>query len=248
MSAPTKTPCSVSTKFSARTDGFTMIEILTVVAIIAVLALVGFPALTRALETANNGKCKANLKTLASACLAYAADNNGFLPANGPVSEGGTNGTRHVTAWARFNNQMAPYGLASPDKACLCPSEEQAFVLSPGRRTSYAIPGPLSPGSRWCGPGFPNSGPWPKVHQLNNPGRVIMLYEYFAHHYGDKPGMTTAGGGANQPPPTHNVAFLDGSIGTFKSDKSWLNLATMWRNYGIGGNASLADRAHVLPP
>ena len=61
-----------------------MVEILTVVAIIAVLAFVGFPALQRALETANNGKCKANLKTLASACLAYAADNNGYLPANGP--------------------------------------------------------------------------------------------------------------------------------------------------------------------
>ncbi|MGA1129943.1 MAG: type II secretion system protein, partial [Chthoniobacterales bacterium] len=65
MSVSTKTTCAASTRFSVRPDGFTMVEILTVVAIIAVLALVGFPALQRALETANNGKCKANLKTLA---------------------------------------------------------------------------------------------------------------------------------------------------------------------------------------
>ena len=163
--------------------GFTLVELLVVIAIIALLALIGYPALRKAMDAANNGKCKANLKTLASACLAYAADHNGFLPANGPVSEGGSNATRHVTHWARYNNQMAPYGLAPPDKAFLCPSEDQAFVLNPGIGTSYAIPGPLSPGSRFCGPGWPNSGPWPKVHQLNNPRRVIMLFEYFARHY-----------------------------------------------------------------
>lgn len=234
---------------SLSSRAFTLIELLVVIAIIALLALLGYPALRKAIDTANNGKCRANLKTLASACLAYAADNNGFLPANGPVSEGGTNGTRHVTAWARFNNQMAPYGLASPDKGCLCPSEDQAFVLSPGRRTSYAIPGPLSPGSRFCGPGFPNSGPWPRVYQLNNPGRVVMLFEYFGHHYGDPPGSQCIKVGSN-PPATLNVAFLDGSVGTYKqaTNASWMHLEYHWRNYGIGGNASLAERAHILPP
>lgn len=242
MSAATKAPCAAS-KMVSRADGFTMIEILTVVAIIAVLALVGFPALTRALETANNGKCKANLKTLASACLAYAADNNGYLPANGPLDNNVN--TSHVTAWARYKGQMEPYGLKWPNKATICPAEDQPFVLNTNRLTSYAIPGPLAPGSRGCGPSR-SSGPWPRVHELFNPSRVILLYEYFGRHHGDKPGMTTDGGGANQPSPTHNVAFLDGSVGTFKSDKRWMSLEVHWRNYGIGGNASLPDRVHVL--
>jgi prepilin-type N-terminal cleavage/methylation domain-containing protein/prepilin-type processing-associated H-X9-DG protein len=252
MSAPTKTP-SAASKMVSRADGFTMIEILTVVAIIAVLALVGFPALTRALETANNGKCKANLKTLASACLAYAADNNGYLPANGPVSEGGTNGTRHVTAWSRYkpegalHHQMAPYGLGSPNKAwaCLCPSDKNALTMRPGSLTSYAIPGPLSPGSRDCGPdGKHRTGPWPRIHQLNNPGRVIMLFEYFGNHYGDPPGSQCIKVGAN-PPATLNVAFLDGSVGTYKQDTNapWMHLEYHWRT---PPDTPLSERVHVL--
>lgn len=219
---------------SCNPRGFTLIELLVVIAIIALLALLGYPALRKAIDTANNGKCKANLKTLASACLAYAADNNGYLPANGSLA---TNvATSHVTAWARLGQQMEPYGLKWPNKTIICPGEDQPFVLNTNRLTSYAIPGTLSPGSRFSGP------VWPRVNQLNNPSKIILLYEYFARHYGDKPGMTTDGGPANRPPPTHNVAFLDGSVGTFKSDAPSLNLESRWRN----PSAPLAERVHVL--
>ena len=222
---------------------FTLIEILVCVAIIALLALLGVPFLKRSIDTANNAKCKANMKTCASAILAYAADNNGFLPPNGPVDKD-LKGS-HVTHWA-LGKTMEPYGLKWPSKATLCPAEDQPHSLRPDLLSSYAIPGVLSPGSRWSGPNY-GSGPWPRISQLHKPARVILLWEFFARHYGDKPGSMTIGGPSN-PPPTHNVIFLDGHAGTFKSDVPWLNLETHWRNYGNGGKASLADRVHVLLP
>jgi prepilin-type N-terminal cleavage/methylation domain-containing protein len=176
MNVSTKTPCPASDRFSARPDGFTMIEILTVVAIIAVLALVGFPALQRALETANNGKCKANLKTLASACLAYAADNNGYLPANGPLDN--NRPQSHVTHWALYNEQMEPYGIKYPNKVSVCPDERDTkLCLNTNIWSSYAIPGPLSPGSRWSGPFSARytKGPWPRIQQFNYPSKIILL-------------------------------------------------------------------------
>ena len=230
-----------ASRIRALARGFTLVEVLVVVAIVALLASLAYPFLRKAMDTAKKVKCLANLKMLSGSCLAYAADNEGYLPANGPLSDG-SDGTRHVTAWVSYNNQMTDYGLKWPNKTTLCPSEDQAFCLATGRRTSYAIPGPLSPGSRFCGATYGNSGPFPRIHTLEYPSKVILLWEYFGRHYGDPSGMTTAGGKAG---PTHNVVFLDGHVGTFKSDTTWMNLETMWRNYGIGGAASLPERRHV---
>jgi len=222
---------------------FTLIELLVVIAIIALLALLAYPAARKAIDTANNAKCKANLKTLASACLAYAADNNGYLPANGPSDK--NLGTSHVTSWARYRSQMAPYGLSSPDKACLCPSDKQPLTMRPGSLTSYAIPGSVSPGSRGAGPWAGRGpSPWPRIQQLSYPSRVIMLFEYFGNHYGDPPGSQNIKVG-DLPAAKLNVAFLDGSVGTYKSDAPWFHLEYHWRT---PVNAPLADRAHVLPP
>lgn len=220
------------------------------VAIIAVLALVGFPALRKVLETANNGKCKANLKTLASACLAYAADNNGYLPANGPMDN--NRPQSHVTHWALYNKQMEPYGLKYPNKVTVCPDEtDKSLCLNTNIWCSYAIPGPLSPGSRWSGPFSKRytPGPWPRIQQFNYPSKVILLYEFWARHNGEqRKNVTTTG--ATLPPPTHNVAFLDGSVGTFKTSRNLVNLEVDWPNASLLGPnaAAVPDRVHVLPP
>ena len=230
-----------ASRLRALARGFTLVEVLVVIAIAALLVMLAYPFLRKAMDTGKNAKCQANLRALGAACLAYAADNDGYLPANGPLSDG-SDPTRHVTAWVGYNNQMTAYGLKWPNKTTLCPSEDQAFCLAAGRRVSYAIPGPLSPGSRWCGATWPNSGPFPRINTLEYPSKVILLWEYFGRHYGDPPGMTTTGGKAG---PTHNVVFLDGHVGTFKSDTTWLNLEQHWRNYGLGGAASLTERRHV---
>ena len=60
--------------------GFTLVEIMIVVAIIALLAAVAIPGLLRARITANDAAAQANLKSLATAIEAYAAVNNGLYP------------------------------------------------------------------------------------------------------------------------------------------------------------------------
>ncbi len=64
-----------------RRRDFTLIELLVVIAIIAILASMLLPALKNARETGLRSSCKNNMKQLFLACDAYAADNNGYVPA-----------------------------------------------------------------------------------------------------------------------------------------------------------------------
>jgi len=67
--------------FSVRT-GFTLVEIIVVIAIMAGLALLLAPTLKKAREKADEMKCASNLKQLCAAAHLYSIDNNGrLLPA-----------------------------------------------------------------------------------------------------------------------------------------------------------------------
>lgn len=57
--------------------GFTLVEIMIVVAIIALLAAIAIPNLLRARLAANESAAQATLKTIATAEETYAVDNNG---------------------------------------------------------------------------------------------------------------------------------------------------------------------------
>lgn len=65
----------------ARTRGFTLIEVLVVVAIIALLVAILLPSLAQAREMARRAKCGVGLHTLAQAVHIYAAeDKKGYFP------------------------------------------------------------------------------------------------------------------------------------------------------------------------
>jgi prepilin-type N-terminal cleavage/methylation domain-containing protein len=59
---------------------FTLVELLTVIAIIALLISILMPALGRAREMARRTVCLSNLSQIAKGCVAYAAGNNGNFP------------------------------------------------------------------------------------------------------------------------------------------------------------------------
>jgi prepilin-type N-terminal cleavage/methylation domain-containing protein/prepilin-type processing-associated H-X9-DG protein len=60
--------------------GFTLIEMLVVIAIIAIIIALISPAISSARQTAINAKCMSNLKNIGAATLTYMADNKGELP------------------------------------------------------------------------------------------------------------------------------------------------------------------------
>jgi prepilin-type N-terminal cleavage/methylation domain-containing protein len=62
--------------------GFTLVEIMIVVAIIALLAAIAIPNLLSARMTANTAAAKANVRSLSTAAETYSTANNGSYPAS----------------------------------------------------------------------------------------------------------------------------------------------------------------------
>jgi type IV pilus assembly protein PilA len=65
--------------------GFTLVEIMIVVAIIALLAAIAIPNLLSAKRTANTAAAKANIRALSTAAEVYATAKNGTYPTSTQV-------------------------------------------------------------------------------------------------------------------------------------------------------------------
>ena len=73
--------------------GFSLIELLIVVAIILIIAAIAIPNLLRAKIAANQASAVGSLRTLNTACIAYSTSYNQFpsaLSNLGPIGSGGT--------------------------------------------------------------------------------------------------------------------------------------------------------------
>jgi len=86
--------------------GFTLLELLLVIAIIATLAALLLPVLSRAKTNARNISCLSNLKQLGIATRLYAEDNNGKLPAAELLP---SNPTDPQNPLPRISDVLAPY-------------------------------------------------------------------------------------------------------------------------------------------
>lgn len=70
--------------------GFTLVEIMIVVAIIALLAAIAIPNLLRAKISANDALAKGTLRTLSTSSETFATANNGNYPSNESSLTGAT--------------------------------------------------------------------------------------------------------------------------------------------------------------
>ena len=81
-------PPHISQLGSRTRHGFTLVELLVVVAIIALLIAILLPALTKAQEAVRSVVCQSNLRQIGMWGMQYASEFNEFLPADGGWNTG----------------------------------------------------------------------------------------------------------------------------------------------------------------
>lgn len=155
-----------------RPGAFTLIELLVVIGIIAVLAMLALPAATRAIESSRASRCAGNLRQLGSACVLYAADNNGTLPGNrtNDYSAAIPDWPEQDDAWTV---KIRPY-LKGGYSILHCPSCPPTKREGLGRVDLQLTP--EAPGTSYVMTGYCSSR---KLASISRPSKVVMFWESY---------------------------------------------------------------------
>jgi prepilin-type N-terminal cleavage/methylation domain-containing protein/prepilin-type processing-associated H-X9-DG protein len=222
-----------------RTAGFTIIELLVVVAIIAILAGLIFPVFTKARDKAREGACQSNLKQIGIALRMYLGDHDGKLLT--AAVNGGTyihdattvEAMRRLeqTANASLWNWGWPTLLFPYTKnyaICFCPSDGSAPTLT----QVYTFPPGVTP-SYFYRHAIDYSALWGRTEGDScRPTDQYAFFERFDWHH-NKIGLWSPAANVKM-----NVCFLDGHVKAFQArettygsgmfDPYWFNTVHSW--------------------
>ena len=109
--------------------GFTLVEIMIVVAIIALLAAIAIPNLLRAKISANDALAKGKLRTLSTASETFATTNSGNYPGALTSLTGAT--PPYLTDTACTDNTTAATAISGYYYTCTFTAAGYTFVATP---------------------------------------------------------------------------------------------------------------------
>lgn len=173
--------------------GFTLIEILVVIAIMAVLAGLLLPVISRAREKGRSTQCLSNISQLGRAISMYLSDHDELfptdrkrpfegnpqfvdpdddltMPAGGGEAEEGGGGTTNEGLLAAWYERIRPY--LKNDQVLHCPSDKASITLRFWNEMEAEQPRPTSYGTnRWF-----ELDP-PSIRYAPRPAETILLAE-----------------------------------------------------------------------
>jgi len=192
--------------------GFTMVEILGVIAVIAILAAILFPVFARAREKARAHNCLINLLNIGMALRLYAAEHDGWYP------------PKEDDLSPLFPNYLAY------EQAFQCPSTvpgeipmgapaDESIEIKPPPPPPWQYPPPGPPGAPPGPPEPPPRGPppppGPPPPEEETPAEEILYTNYY-YRGGRRHNQTPRGPLVSDHEALHNdranVLFSDGAI------------------------------------
>jgi prepilin-type N-terminal cleavage/methylation domain-containing protein/prepilin-type processing-associated H-X9-DG protein len=166
-----------------RIKAFTLIELLTVIAIIGILAAILIPVVGKVRESARAAQCVSNIRQIAIAMLTYADENNGRLPTSGSTEDGQKPESDWILWYRPSDNDLrdsaiVPYmGGAFTADIYRCPSDERLAVTPlPPYRFSFSLNralGEFSNSPKFAGLAQLNG----QVHNVPDPSLIILIAE-----------------------------------------------------------------------
>lgn len=191
---------------------FTLIELLTVIAIIGILAAILIPVVGAVREKARSVQCQSNLRQLHTASLLYAQDNNDLFPSDGT----------DIGTWSA---RIAPYlGIEDLERArgsemFQCPSRTEDTIAWGWWESHYGI-------------NYLLSGPWysswlygegQRVTNIELPTLVMLFQDNSHRNRAAMPWATNGHPGRVHDMFIHggrtNLVFVDGHVGQMDQEE-----------------------------
>jgi prepilin-type N-terminal cleavage/methylation domain-containing protein len=213
---------------SKTAEGFTLVELLVVIAVIAILAALLMPALSGAKNKAKRTTCSSNLRQISLGIVLYAHDNEDILPTIAI-----TNGMPWSYQWRFFKELTKSYdGLTGPssaqDRLFACPADTFYYnntASSPLHHTPMHDDPWADYSSYWFSRlnlvpspstgGFYDGIAGRRISSIRNPTRVLMVADQpacFAYSWHQPQALTDPG--PNRINNSMNmVGFVDGHVG-----------------------------------
>jgi len=205
--------------------GFTLVELLTVVAIIAVLMAVLLPALNKAREAGKTVACLSNLKQLGYVMHMYAGDNRGYLPGAYNMSTSKNPDGTPAPDWCFLNTVAKQYVGAVPtanrNSTFRCAADE-AYKYRGAYWTSYGVNTTYTEGNL-LGVMYPPA----RIDDTASPTGTAIMGGNYGHgtwnipYRSDIPSSPSGYSSASsfRHNVQTNVVFLDGHVETRSPDK-----------------------------